>query len=248
MHGAAPHASKAQSLCVQSRMLPLDEADINGRTEVRKFLLPYTNATQLVETDGFRSILNSISIVAVLIVTVTFIGMQTPPGGGSDGEGGQLKLCEHPDMPKCGNDIGYKLNQRALMAYVVLDGLSLFLAATDLLLVLAFLLPGVSKRYRTGQRVAWVWCMLVTCSLLLAASLVCAVSAFVAAAFAVVPSHKHPLLCIVCGVGGVALLAGLGTLGKFIYDAFTPDMPSFICNGLLGWMWKSADVHKGLPK
>ncbi len=173
-------------------MLPVDMADLHrhGCKAVRDFLVPYTNATQLVETDGFRGILNGISIVAVLIVTVTFIGMQTPPGGGSDGEGGQLKLCRRgtdaDGRSLCtGHEIA--LNQDALKAYVILDGLSLFWAATDLLLVLAFLLPGVSKRYRTGQRVAWVWCMLVSCSLLLAASLVCAVGAFVAAGFTVVP-------------------------------------------------------------
>jgi len=222
-------------------MLPVDMAGLYGHRgkAVRDFLVPYTNAMQLVETDGFRGILNGISIVAVLIVTVTFIGMQTPPGGGSDGEGGQLKLC------RMGTNItghslcdGQKLaiNQRALKAYVVLDGLSLFWAAADLLLVLAFLLPGVSKRYRTGQRVAWVWCMLVSCSLLLAASLVCAVGAFVAAGFTVVPAEEYGLLGVILAFGGAVLLAALGVLFYFIDSARSPDTANFVCKELLGWL------------
>jgi ankyrin repeat protein len=231
----------ASPLPAQSKMLPVDMADINGCTEVRKFLLPYTNATQLVETDGFRGILNGISIVAVLIVTVTFIGMQTPPGGGSDGEGGQLKLCrkgiDASGHSRCGHN-GYKhelaINQDALKAYTVLDGLSLFWAAADLLLVLAFLLPGVSKRFRAGQRVAWVWCMLVSCSLLLAASLVCAVGAFLAAGFTVVPAEEYGLLGVISAFGGVVLLVALSVLFYFINSARSPDTFKFIWEGQLG--------------
>ena len=239
-HDARMPATKGASpLPAQSKMLPVDMADLHGRRgkAVRDFLVPYTNATQLVETDGFRGILNGISIVAVLIVTVTFIGMQTPPGGGSDGEGGQLKLCRM-GTNATGHSLcdGQKMaiNQTALKTYVVLDGLSLFWAAADLLLVLAFLLPGVSKRYRAGQRVAWVWCMLVSCSLLLAASLVCAVGAFVAAGFTVVPAEEHCLLYVILACGGCVLAAALALLFYFIDSARSPDTHKFIWEELLG--------------
>jgi len=233
-------------------MLPVDMADLHrhGCKAVRDFLVPYTNATQLVETDGFRGILNGISIVAVLIVTVTFIGMQTPPGGGSDGEGGQLKLCRRgtdaDGRSLCtGHEIA--LNQDALKAYVILDGLSLFWAATDLLLVLAFLLPGVSKRYRTGQRVAWVWCMLVSCSLLLAASLVCAVGAFVAAGFTVVPAEEYGLLGVILAFGGAFLVAALVLLFRFIDSARSPDTYKFIWEELLGWRARGPEARAPSP-
>ena len=225
-------------------MLPVDMAGLHGHRgkDVRDFLVPYTNATQLVETDGFRGILNGISIVAVLIVTVTFIGMQTPPGGGSDSEGGQLKLCRMDGRSLC-DEQKIALNQAALKAYVILDGLSLFWAATDLLLVLAFLLPGVSKRYRTGQRVAWVWCMLVSCSLLLAASLVCAVGAFVAAGFTVVPPEEYCLLYIILAFGGAFLVAALILLFRFIDSARSPDTYKFIWEELLGWRARGPEAR-----
>jgi len=254
-----PH-TRASPLRAQSKMLPMDMADPNELSgkAVRDFLVPYTNATQLVETDGFRGILNGISIVAVLIVTVTFIGMQTPPGGGSDGEGGQLKLCRR-GTNATGHSLcdGQKLaiNQDALKAYVVLDGLSLFWAAADLLLVLAFLLPGVSKRYRTGQRVAWVWCMLVSCSLLLALSLLCAVGAFVAAGLTVIPAEEHCLLYFISAFGGIVLLAALGVLFYFINSAKSPNILKFIWEGLLGLRARESEVRAppahpaaGLPR
>ena len=159
LHHAAGHgqASMIKSLCEagtsplvesQAKSLPVDMLKDGDRCGDR-FLRSYTNAAQLVETDGLRSILNGISIVVALIVTVTFIGLQTPPGGPSDAEGGQLKLAvesyadmqEHKTHP-------VRINRAALRAYLGLEGLSLFWAATDLLLVLAFLLPGVSKHFR----------------------------------------------------------------------------------------------------
>ena len=144
-----------------------------------------------------------ISIVAVLIVTVTFLGLQTPPGGPSDGDGGLVKLA--PDsFVNAHESVEHRvvlLNRAALKAYFILDGLSLFLAASDLLLVLTFLLPGVVTLFRKLDQAAWVWCMLVSCTVLLALALLCAVGAYMAAAFAVMPGEEYYMLCWIYGAG-----------------------------------------------
>ena len=240
LHHAAWHGEVKviKSLCAagasplvesQSKSLPVDML----RKEVESgdnFLRSYTNASQLVETDGLRSILNGISIVAVLIVTVTFIGLQTPPGGPSDGEGGQLKLAaeNYEDMQEYKTH-PVRINRAALRAYLVLDGLSLFWAATDLLLVLAFLLPGVSKQWRRLDQAAWVWCMLGSCSMLLALALVCAVGAYVAAGFTLLPAEEYYIMIIVASVGGAGLLIALFVLLYFVAAARGPDTCTFFC-------------------
>lgn len=198
---------------------------------VVQILRSFMSAAQLVETEGFRSILNGVSIVAVLIVTVTFLGLQTPPGGPSDGDGGLVKLAADSHvmqqahhmakladnshvMPQASHMV--QLCRPALRVYFLLDGLSLFLAAADLLLVLTFLLPGVATTYRKRDQAAWVWCMLVSCSVLLAGALLCAVGAYVAAGFAVMPHEEYWIMHTVVGAGGALLLLALILFVRFI--------------------------------
>ena len=202
---------------------------------VRRALRGFMSAAQLVETDGFRSILNGISIVAVLIVTVTFLGLQTPPGGPSDGDGGLVKLTRDSYVDAQEQDKhSVLLNRTALKAYFILDGLSLFLAASDLLLVLTFLLPGVVTLFRKLDQAAWVWCMLVSCTLLLAAALLCAVGAYVAAGFAVIPREQYAIMYGVVGAGGAVLLAALALLVCLIVSARPINTLTFILRTLPG--------------
>ena len=222
------------------------ESAKNGRTEerlqaVQSLLSAYTSAAQLVETEGFRSILNGISIVAVLIVTVTFLGLQTPPGGPSDGEGGLVKLRR--ENYEEAHDSKYHpvlVHRAALRTYFILDGLSLFLAASDLLLVLTFLLPGVSTFFRKQEQAAWVWLMLVSCTVLLTMALLCAVGAYVAAGFAVMPAEERGILYIVVGLGGAVLLPAFTVLLGFIMSVRPLNAGQFVRRGL----WQNIGLRK----
>ena len=202
---------------------------LQKETGVEKFLRSFMYAAQLVETEGYSSILNGISVVAVLIVTVTFLGLQTPPGGPSDGDGGLVKLPQGTfvDMhEQSGHAVMVK--PRALRVYFVLDGLSLFLAASDLLLVLTFLLPGIVTTFRKGFQAAWVWCMLVSCTVLLALALLCAVGAYVAAGCAVMPPAEYGIMYSVVGAGGAVLLLALAFLIGFIVSVKPVNTLEFV--------------------
>ena len=212
---------------------------------VQSILSAYTSAAQLVETEGLRSILNGISIVAVLIVTVTFLGLQTPPGGPSDGEGGLVKLrkesYEELHDPKHHPIL---VHTPALRTYFVLDGLSLFLAASDLLLVLTFLLPGVSTFFRKQEQAAWVWLMLVSCTVLLALALLCAVGAYVAAGFAVMPTEDYGVLYGIIVAGGAVLLLALALLLGFINSVRPINAGQFV----FGTLFQALGQNMGLRK
>ena len=141
-HGANPLAETA------AKQLPIDMGthtpDGHG-SEVQKYLARVTGAAQLVEGSGLKEILGGISIVAVLVVTVTFIGVLTPPGGPSAAAG----------LVRFSADSAGEGHPRsaALRAYFFFNCFSLFGAATDLLLVLLFTLPGISRRYRGVHQV-----------------------------------------------------------------------------------------------
>ena len=200
---------------------------------VGKVLRNYMFTAELVKTEGLRSILNGISIVAVLIVTVTFLGLQTPPGGPSDGDGGLLKLAQDSYMgvhAQSGHAV--LVNHAALRLYFILDGLSLFLAASNLLLVLTFLLPGVATLFRKLDQAAWVWCMLVSCTVLLAMALLCAVGAYSAAGFAVIPAEEYVIMKYILGVGGPVLLLTAVLLLSFIVSVVPFNTGTFILRTL----------------
>lgn len=202
------------------------EADLKA---VRRALRSFMSAAQLVETDGFRSILNGISIVAVLIVTVTFLGLQTPPGGPSDGDGGLVKLAQESYADACEQSKhAVLLDRGALHAYFILDGLSLLFAASDLLLVLTFLLPGVVTLFRKLDQAAWVWCMLGSCTFVLALALLLAVGAYLAAGFAVMPAEKRWIMYVILGCGGGSLLLAAVLLMSFIISVRPINTGTFI--------------------
>ena len=131
----------------RAKKMPIDmvpQSLAGPGSEVPVYLARVTGAAQLVHGSGLKDILGGISIVAVLVVTVTFIGVLTPPGGPSaagfvrfSGDGAS---DPHP-------------HSAALRAYFFFNSFSLFGAATDLLLVLLFTLPGISRRYRGVQQV-----------------------------------------------------------------------------------------------
>ena len=230
------HKGASPTVESNAKRPPVDECESESSEAEYEFLRSYTNAAQLVETEGLRAILNGIAIVAVLIVTVTFVGLQTPPGGPSDAEGGQLKmgkqLCVHEaEIEKHSCVI---LNRVALRIYFILDGLSLFFAATDLLLVLSFLLPGVSKYYRAPvDQAAWVWCMLASCTVLLATALVLTVGAYVAAGFTVLPENNYWIMYVVAIAGGYGLLVALVVFVRFIFGACPHGTAAFILREVL---------------
>ena len=214
---------------------------------VQSLLSACTSAAQLVETEGFRSILNGISIVAVLIVTVTLLGLQTPPGGPSDSEGGlvKLKVETYEELHDRTHPKHLALVQRtALRAYSFLDGLSLFLAASDLLLVLTFLLPGVSTFFRKQEQAAWVWLMLVSCTVLLTAALLCAVGAYVAAGVAVIPPEEYAVLICATGIGGVILSLAFMLLLGFIWSVRPVNAGQFV----FGTLHRALGQTTGLRK
>ena len=204
---------------------------------VQAFLRKFASAAKLVETEGLRSILNGISVVAVLIVTVTFIGLQTPPGGPSNSDGGLVKLQKESYADAHDKVKPVLMNRTALHAFFILDGLSLFLAATDLLLVLSFLLPGVATLFRRLEQAAWVWCMLASSSVLLALALLCAVGAYVAAAIAVLPAEAHWIVYVVMLLGGYGLLVALAMLLVLIIKAMPLDTYKFLRGKGVGMSW-----------
>ena len=224
---------------VKEAVSGVHEALLNAPS-VERFLHSFMSAAQLVKTDGFRSILNGISIVAVLIITVTFLGLQTPPGGTSDSEGGLVKLAIDKYTGRFIDDV----NRMSLRTYFILDGVSLFLAASDLLLVLTFLLPGVSTLFRKQEQAAWVWLMLATCMLLLALALLCAVGAYLAVGFAVFPVTEYYLMYVVIGVGGVVLLPAFMLLLGFIMYVRPLNAGQFVFGTLPRILWQNAGLGK----
>ena len=252
---AAKSAIEQDAYVVRVKADAAEAADsaVNAMTDaklqaVQSILSAYTSAAQLVETEGLRSILNGISIVAVLIVTVTFLGLQTPPGGPSDSEGGLVKLrAESYEEMHDSKHYPVLVRRDALRAYFVLDGLSLFLAASDLLLVLTFLLPGVSTFFRKQEQAAWVWLMLVSCTVLLALALLCAVGAYVAAGFAVMPPEEYGILYGIIVTGGAVLLLALMMLLGFIMSVRPINAGQFVF-GTLGTLFRALRQNMGLHK
>ena len=55
-------------------------------------------------------------------------------------------------------------------------------------------------------QVTWVWFIIISCSALLAASILAAVAAFISAAFAVLPSSQHAIMIVPVSIGGAGLL------------------------------------------
>ena len=75
-----------------SRVLPIDmlvesEAADGSPIELRRLLVTVTNAARLIEGSGLKDVLNGISMVSVLLVTMTFVGMLNPPGGPTPNSG-----------------------------------------------------------------------------------------------------------------------------------------------------------------
>ena len=233
---AVPQAASIGGRCVVGRK----RAELSPEAQVQAvqtFLRKFASAAELVESEGLRSILNGISVVAVLIVTVTFIGLQTPPGGPSDGDGGLVKLQKESYADACEKSKPVLMNRTALHAFFILDGLSLFLAATDLLLVLSFLLPGVATLFQRLEQAAWVWCMLASSSVLLALALLCAVGAYVAAALAVLPAESHWIVYVILFLGGYGLLVALVMLLVLIIKAMPLDTYKFLRDKGVGMSW-----------
>ena len=69
---------------------PADKAADNDK--LRMMLERAGTAAELVDGTGLKDILQGISIVAVLLVTVTFVGVLNPPGGPTP-DSGYIRYC-----------------------------------------------------------------------------------------------------------------------------------------------------------
>ena len=82
-NGANPLAETSAGLLPRDMLVAgsRQSGEQQNLKELRGLLDRATTAAELVAGGGLKDMLNAISIVAVLLVTVTFVGVLNPPGG-----------------------------------------------------------------------------------------------------------------------------------------------------------------------